>query len=307
MILFFVFFISCTGTLSLGGSEAGNPPTSSNRSVLGNVTATSNSSTSFLTANAAGCEADLVIAFDSTGGMTEAEAGSDCSFDLNLATGKAYEIEFYLNNEFVAYLVMMNDDSILETQVMIVSPDDDSINLGHITIIDFQAFPENQPATQNDIDDDGIFDFDDEDDDGDGRFDNEEEDCDLDGFLDDFDDFFSDGFNCADGDDFAPEVIDVVPWNDEEFVPLDQEVLVLFSCDIDFTTVNSSTFQIKDPLNNTTSCTYDIDGNDLIICNHDGDPFDNDTEYTATINGVKCLDGQTIPTIAWSWNTGADL
>lgn len=301
-----LLFLACG---NLGGSEAGNPP-SSNRNVIGNLTSTASTSTSSfsrstLRASSDNCEADLVIAYDSTGDFVEAEAESDCSFDLDLVAGKGYEVEFYLNSIFVADLVFNNDDSSFESPVMIISGGEDAINLGQITFVGFQAFPEFEPATQNDQDGDGVFDFEDEDDNGDGTFDVDESDCDLDGFIDDFDDFFSDGFNCDDDDDSAvPEVLDINPWDRDSYVPLDELVMALFSCDINFDTVSTSSFKITDPLNNTISCNYSLDGGDVVVCEHDSDLFADDTEYTLTISGILCEDETIIPSVSITWNTG---
>jgi len=308
-----LFIIGC----GQGGSEAGNPPSS--RIVTGNLTSTASSSSSLSLLKyhtdpqsdtesnnlSDTCEADLVIAFDSAGGFTQASANADCSFDLSLETDKAYEVNFFLNDEFVAYLVMMNNDGDFDSPIMFVSEGDESINLGRITIIDFMAFPENQPASQNDRDRDGTFDFDDDDDDNDGRRDRDERDCDLDGFRDDFDDFFSEDFDCEGGDDTGPEILNVNPWDGEEFVPLDELVMVLFSCELNSDTVNATNFKVEDSLGNAITCNYLIDI-DIAICEHDADPFLDNTEYTATISGVKCSDDQTLPIVSWSWNTGAD-
>lgn len=162
------------------------------------------------------------------------------------------------------------------------------------------CFP-NEPAKQNDRDGDGVNDFEDTDDDDDGLSDDEEEDCDLDGFFDDSDD---DDSECdVDGDEETGELLEVEPDNNETFVELDEEIEARFDCEIDESTVNATTFSVTSATD-TITCSFDFSGSgEKIECEHDDDEFLPGTVYTATVDGVKCVDGTVVETESWSWTT----
>jgi len=310
LLLITLAILNCSNT-NLGGSEAGNPP-STIRTVKGNVSSTepnTTNATNFLV-NAVGdtCLADRMIAIDSSGTESETTVNESCNFTINLTVNKAYELNFFLNDEFIAFMIFQNKANAIITPVMILSASEIDMDLGQLTCNNFQCTPENEPASQNDQDMDGIFDFDDDDDDDDGELDDAERDCDLDGFIDDFDEAFDENFDCSDDGGTIADVLDVYPWDGDAYIDLTQEVFVLFSCVIDSNTVNSSTFVISDQSSNLISCDYQIDiEGDGISCLHDGDPFVFDEIYTATIDGIQCDDATPIPLVSWSWSTGANL
>jgi hypothetical protein len=169
---------------SQGGSEAGNPP-STTRSLIGNVAASST------------CQADEVIATDSTGVETTATPGSNCSFTLTLDIDNAYQLAFYLSSELLATMVFDNGGNNTESTTVIISAGTTDIDMGEILFSNSVAVPEFEPSTQNDQDDDGVDDYDDDDDDDDGIDDDDEEDCDEDGYSNDHDD----DDECEDDDD----------------------------------------------------------------------------------------------------------
>lgn len=174
-----LIFASCGGGNSTGGAEAGNPPSAGIRAVTGTLPQSSIAET---------CPADAVVATNSRAEATMADVESDCSFSLNLATGKAYTLGFVLGDEFIASMIFNNGSGMSGSMVMMVSEGDNPIELGLITFTNGNAFPGNEPSRQNDRDEDGRNDFEDEDDDDDDIADDEDnEDCDMDGFSDDMD------------------------------------------------------------------------------------------------------------------------
>lgn len=133
----------------------------------------------------------------------------------------------------------------------------------------------------------------------------------LDGYPDDYDDS-DDADACASGGDSSAAVLEVDPENDtdltddDDLVSLDKEVKIRFSCSLNTSTVNASTVDIASD-SHTVSCALSLSNNDTrITCDHDGDPFDANTVYTATLNGVECSNGDSIPTTTWSWKTETD-
>lgn len=310
----FVPLILCLGlsfcsSVNQGGSEAGNPPTSI-RTVKGNVSATETTSSSLVKYHAHDvgntCLADTLVAVDSSANEFETTVDAACNFSINLTINRAYELNFFLNEEFVAFMLFQNDSNAIITPVMILSASEDDMDLGVITFNNFECTPENEPASQNDQDLDGTFDFDDSDDDDDGTMDDDESDCDLDGFLDQFDDEFNENFDCdGEDDENIPDILDIYPWNGDEYIDLLGEVLMLFSCIIDPDTINASTFVITDPDDNQISCDYVANVFDNIIgCFHDSDPYIFDQTYTATVSGLECEDGTPVPDLSWTWFTG---
>ena len=172
--LIFLFGLAACSGASTGGAEAGNPPSA--RALAGT-----------LPLEESACQADGVVATDSSGETITADVASDCSFSIELTIGKAYVVSFIKSDSFVASMIFNNGPGTLPSSVLVVSSGEAAILLGNITITDGVATPENEPAEQNDQDEDGVDDFEDDDDDGDEVSDDEEEDCDLDGFTDGLD------------------------------------------------------------------------------------------------------------------------
>ena len=293
----FLFLSACAE--NEGGSEFGNP----SRPVMGTVVEDAGASLKKQTTG--GCPADQVIATDSSAQTTLASIDeTECSFDMELVVDRSYVISFVLGDEFVATLIVRKNSSSLRSNVVFIAQAALAMNLGNITIIDNEAFPENEPYSQNDQDEDGTDDFDDEDDDGDGILDDEEEDCDLDGFLDEDDE---DDLDCdedeGDEEDIAEFIVEVSPFNEEEFVDLDEEISVLFSCEVDEESVTEETFVVQSD-DDALSCEFEFsDSGEVVTCEHDDQDFLPDTIYTATVDGVTCEDGTGIEADSWSWTS----
>ncbi len=276
-----------------GGTEAGNPPDLPTRNVLGLI----NSIESALVKSATTCPADTVIATDALAQTTEGIIESDCSFTLPLSTGKAYALSMVNDGTFIASFLFDNSASLLQSPTFIISSGSDDIDLGNITILDGEAFPTLNPAQQNDQDGDGIHDYDDDDDDNDDIADDSEEDCDLDGYFDDYDDDVCD--ESEDSEDLAI-ALEVSPQSGKTDVSLDRDIEVRFGCTVNPAFVNASTFSLASASNVAVICTYEIDENE-VNCEHNN--FNSATRYTVTLNGLKCLSGDSIQGVTWSFTT----
>ncbi len=195
--IFFLFFIFLSftfcGTTStdnlLGGTEIGNPPISTQRYIVGSFSDEVSEPTLIKYTETIDCPADLVRATSTESITFEAEMTIDCSFILTVDIDTIYFLQFLLGEEVVATLEVDNNSLVLLSPNFIVSASDGPMDLGTITIEGTFAYPQNQPATENDQDGDGINDFDDDDDDGDGVAD---DDSDGDSFEDDVDNCVSD-------------------------------------------------------------------------------------------------------------------
>lgn len=295
---------ACTSTPAAdGGSEFGNPT----RPVTGRLTTASEGLA--LKSAVTDCPADTVIATDSLAQTVSASVETDCSFTLSLTVGKAYVISFSLGDVFVATLVLNNSPATLSSKTIIISEGESAIDLGMITISGKKALPESQAALQNDQDANGTSDFDDADDDGDGVPDEEEEDCDLDGFIDDYDDDISTCEDNGDDETDTARVVEVNPENDvdlddeEEFAELNDAVRARLNCEVDQSTVTETTFTVASGTH-TVACVFEFSGSgERIECGHGDDAFLPDTVYTATINGVACLDGRVVKATTWRFRT----
>lgn len=312
---FLKLFFSLTIPLSLsltscggasGGSEFGNPT----RAVTGAVATTSlseNTPLSFLISNAMAtetCPADAVIATDSQGEATTVTVEIDCSFSLDLTVNKAYAVSFVLNDEFVATLYVRNSSTGLKSSVFVLSDGETDIDLGDVIISDGEADPENDPAEQCDVDDDDIDDYDDTDDDGDGVLDDDEGDCDLDGYDDGYDE---EDDTCdtgeGDGDAVVGTILDVYPENEAEYIWLDEFVEVAFDCEINQDSVTAETFRVESDAD-AIACEFNFSESDSVVsCDHSDQGFLPATTYTATIDGVTCVDGTGVSVETWSWST----
>ncbi len=197
----FLSLQACSGNSLQGGSEVGNP---NYRDVTGEVSDTDVAQAFAFVRNAAAatdCPADQIIAVDAAAVATVEDIADDCSFALNLETGKSYSINFALEGNFVATMIFQATTT-TESTNFVLSDGATAVDLGVVVISGVFASPEANPYEQNDQDDDGINDFDDSDDDEDGVDDDEDYvDCDGDGFLDD-DECDSDEEEECEDDDF---------------------------------------------------------------------------------------------------------
>ncbi|MBI4411387.1 MAG: Ig-like domain-containing protein [Deltaproteobacteria bacterium] len=299
LFVFLTLFSACGG--SAGGSEFGNP----SRPVIGTVVDGGGGS-ALKKETGDSCPADTVIAVDSLGNTTTAEIDSVCDFEFDLTPGKAYVLSFTRGGVFVAFLVVQNSSATLESTIFYLADGEDPVHLGEILIADGKGRPANEPARQNDRDGNGRNDYDDDDDDGDGISDDDEEDCDLDGFLDDDDEDQSD---CGsdeeeDGDDETGgegDILQVDPRNGENNVNLTEEIEVRFDCTIDSSTVTAVTFRVESG-GDSISCEFESSDSEL-SCEHEDDPFQAETTYTVTVNGVACESGNPVETKSWSFTT----
>lgn len=297
LIVFSLFLIHCGGS-AIGGSEFGNPA----RGLKGLVVSAATGSLALKqnAANSNSCPADMVILTDSLLNTVSLEINSDCSFDDSIDVNQAYDVSFYKNDVFVASLEVTNGSSTLTTSIIYIADGSSDVDLGTITISGDKAIPENEAATQSDRDNDGVDDFDDDDDNNDGVNDEDETDCDLDGFFDEDDnssECASDSNENSSGTNST--VLEVAPRNNSVDVNLDKEIEVRFGCDVKASSVTSSTLSITSNTE-TILCSFELDGNEL-QCQHDDNLFVSGHLYSATINGIKCVDGTVINTVTWSW------
>lgn len=187
--LAFALHPNCGGESNLqGGAEAGNPPVAT-RTVTGSVPKTQTS----LVARADviiptfSCVADEVVATDSVGEATTENMDTDCTFSIELIVGEVYSFGFALKGSQVATMAFSHSSETLPTSVLAIGAGDAPLDFGRITIEGSSGYSETEPSTVNDLDEDGIVDYDDEDDNNNGIPDTHEEDCDLDGFWDVYD------------------------------------------------------------------------------------------------------------------------
>ncbi len=297
--LFICGLTACAGQID-GGSEVGNPT----RPVNGYLVADS-SEEAPATLMTTLCSADTVIAKNSLNEELTATVAEDCSFTLTLPADKAYAVNFYLADAFVAKLIVQNSLLTLESPVFVLSTADATMDLGAVTIVGKKAFPEFEPATQNDQNGNDVNDFDDVDDDGDGVNDDAEIDCDLDGFFDDLDD---DDDICLEIDigDEDSGIVEASPNSGELFVETDDEVSWRANCDIDINSVNGTTFVVASATD-VILCGYALsESNQEIECTHPDQDFLINTTYTATIAGILCTNGDVLTGISWSWTVDGE-
>ncbi len=306
MMITWLFLSQCGGS-SQGGTEAGNPPAS--RTVTGTVSPDS-SALQAASLSAADCGADTIIATDTSAQSTMASLDEDCVFTIDLSTGKAYALSFVLNDAFVASMIFTNSATLFESSYMLVSAGNGIVDLGMVSILSGIATPSNQPASFFDWDEDGSFDFDDEDDDNDGVADDDEEDCDLDGLDNDYDEDAceeeDEDDSSDDAEDALAEVLEVLPANDTTFtntsryVDLDQQVRLRFSCEIEPDSFDETTFEILSEDDEVIAWECEF-SDDEVECEHED--FEPLTIYTATVSGVLCDDGREVSAESWSWKT----
>lgn len=156
--------------------EAGNPPTPKKRALVGSVPADSDGA----------CVAEVVQAYDTDATILSGTVQEDCSFTLELKTGKVWGVRLLRDTDVFATLVFNNGTG--EDSYYYYTADASyGVDLGKTVVSGSSAKPGQEPSLQNDRDGDGSSDYADTDDDGDGVLDTAEPDCDSDGVIDDDD------------------------------------------------------------------------------------------------------------------------
>ncbi len=292
---------SCGG--NTGGSETGNPIDTSLRTFMGDLP---QNQTSAIKGTNLSCAADAIAAVDSVGTAVSSDVLADCSFEMRLPTGRAYSVILFNGGINTVSFAFVNGTGRLPSPVMYVSAGDLPIDVGNVTIAGGSATVAREPSEQNDRDSDSVADYDDPDDDNDGIIDEEEQNCDLDDFIDDDDEASPCTGAAAAG---TPQVLEVRPVNNEgidegtESVALDEPVEVRFSCAVDPASVNASTFRVASD-QGEIACTYETsDSGEQITCKHESREFAPVARYTATIDGIRCIGSDLLPTVSWSWMT----
>ena len=295
MLVSAIALLSACG--SMGGTEAGNPTDVPTAKVVGMLVTP--------------CAADTIAAVDSLAASRTSVVNAGCAFELTLPVDAAYRINLVQSGKAFAAVTFKNGPARLPSPVMFVSRGADRIDLGLVTIAGDVATPGEEPSMQTDRDGDGVNDYDDADDDNDSIEDVHEEDCDFDGFLNDDDEERS---TCSADQppvgDGTAGVFEVRPLNNEgiaedtEPVELTEVVEARASCVLDRSSVTSATFTVQSSLG-AIDCTFVYSSDDeQVTCRHDTMNFVAGVIYTATIDGVQCVDGTPLNTIAWSWKTG---
>lgn len=196
----------CELASELGGTSAGNPPTSTSTRTMTGQVEEEDSSTSSSASPAAlvrfldnpFCKADAVLATAVDGSVIEESIASDCTFTITLVTGTAYVITFEKSAGTVGTLLIQSGANSFLNAYVTLGEGDDPVDIGLVQFENNVARPQNEPFEQSDVDGDGEDDFTDADDNNDGVADLEDEDCDLDGLPDILDSNLED---CGDVDE----------------------------------------------------------------------------------------------------------
>lgn len=160
--------------------EAGNP-SAKPRKLEGEVEAEQT------TAVDEACSADGVEVYDTGETVNTATIEADCTFELEVAAGKAWGIRFFKDDVVVAVMTFNNGKGLSLAPVYYTSDSDTSVNIGQARFYDGVAYAQFEPSRQNDQDGDGTEDYYDTDDDNDSLLDTMETDCDADGVINDLD------------------------------------------------------------------------------------------------------------------------
>ena len=312
VISLFIPLLACKTTSTAGGTEAGNPPTMQ-RALQGEVPPDTSSSVMAslqlnLTTN---CVADTVIATPQTGDEVTSEIASDCSFSILLEVEKPYEISFERTGTLVGELSFLHNTDIFPTSFLILDEGTTAIDIGLVTFDDLTASPESEPATQVDQDGDGVADLDDPDDNGDSVTDVATTDSDYNGIFDPYE--TTPPVTPAPVDpeeEVLAAVLEVLPRNGaglgnlNKIVKLDAPIKARVDCAIDPQTVTAATFRVVDTGGNSVPCSYELSNNDKVVtCHHLEEDFLTLTTYTATLSGVRCMEGNLVTETSWSWFT----
>lgn len=302
------------GTLSQLSDGISNAANDGEWSISGSVNESANGASSVSKAvSSDGCVADQVIATDSQAETTTATVDENCAFTMTVPSGESYVVSFMLDGAFVGTLVFDSGIDGLTTSSLPLVTGSGDLELGTITMQGDLATPSQQPLDTIDRDADGVVDSEDPDDDGDNIPDDEELDCDYDGLVDDLD---PDVAAVCDTRNFEEEgwVVAIKPHYGQEDVSVYRTIRALLSCRVDPDTVDPDTFRVYAD-DHEVQCEYDF-GNwrrrphrhrrnhreierqvsplHIVKCRHYDDPFDTDTLYTVSIDGLECLDGRLI-------------
>lgn len=298
--------VACGGTGTTSTDQ--NSATSSAVTLSGSVASSSQNNSNLSKFLVQGCDADQVIATNSSAETVSAEVSDDCSFSLSLAIGESYSISFLEGGTFVASLVFDTGINGVSSSSLPVNDSGATVNLGSVTITGNVASAENEPLSQLDNDDDGIDDLSDTDDDDDGIEDTSEEDCDLDGVIDDFDDDDCGSVLAENsGDENTAGIYRVKPYNGNEEVDLNKKIRVTAACEVDSSTVTSENFKVVSDNGDEIACTYSIstseeNGFDHIKCEHDID-LEANMGYKIQFSGVQCLNGKDVQAFETEFTT----
>lgn len=296
--------------------------------VTGSVGSSSTTGKAVSSDTSSSCAADTVVATDTSGAETEASVASDCEFELTLQPDHNYTIVLFLSGTYVATLQFDSGAEGFPTTLLPAQRGVLILALGRISISGPVATPTNEPLDETDADDDGESDLADTDDDNDSIDDEEEADCDEDGLVDDLDD----DTTCTGNDpSFGGRILALRPiphaicrlLNEVGIelrfchrAPLKVPVTAWVSCRVDQSTVNSETFRVEAD-GHAVECHYRVKrwkgeklakhsgrkNHHLIRCWHRADPFESNTVYTATIEGVQCHNGELVKPRSWSFLT----
>lgn len=331
----------------LGGTSAGNPPTStSTRTMVGEVEEEDSSTSSSASPSALVrfldnpfCKADSVLATAVDGSVIEESIETDCTFTITLITGTAYVISFEKSAGTVGTLLIQSGANSFLNAYVTLGEGDDPVDIGLVQFDKNVARPQKEPFEQSDTDGDGEDDFADADDNNDGVADLEDEDCDLDGLSDALD---SDLEDCSDtdGDDAQDEgesgedvgestdsdedsedvpvqsaarILEVFPRHMAGIaspfpaVSLEETIQAHCNCDVDPASVDAMSFMVTDELGQEVECEYALDETDasVVIC-EPLLPLLPLGLYEVSVEGMTCLDGRTIGSRTWRWQTEAD-
>lgn len=288
--------LSSCGSPSLGGTEAGNPPDTV-RVVKGVVPH-----------NESGCSASRVVIADSAAQSATVDVDTACAFSIQATPERAQTLTLFAAETFVAMLTFSHHAALFESNVFVAGSGDDAIDLGSLTIDGTSARAAHEPATQNDLDGDGLVDFDDVDDDNNGVVDVDEQDCDLDGYFNSVD---LDNGTCDTVGDIGEiplqpgedAILEALPRKAATQIADDQPIKVRANCAIDPDSLSEATFNIDDATGAHVSCTTSLASDQHVaVCEHAA--LSAETTYTITVEGLSCVDhGDTIRTVTWHFST----
>lgn len=295
--------LAACGQVSTVGDPADADTSQGTRTITGTLEGGAGTSKA---ATSTGCEADTVIATATDGSTSSAAVDTTCNFSVSVDVGKSYVISFVLDGTFVATLIVDSGVAGFPVTEIQVGDGDATLELGSVTIEGTVATAANDPAEDSDTDGDEINDADDADDDGDDVPDEEE---------------------CEENDvEVQARVLRVQPRKGAEYVGPFRTVRALFSCRIDPETITPETFRVAAD-GDEIDCHYRYGRwhrpwwhhlskshralqkhlkrrrMHVVRCQHVEDPFQLNTTYTATIDGVRCLDGRAVAPSEWSWHT----
>lgn len=317
--------IGCSGAGSVSGAAA-SESSATTREITGNVGSgtTSQSVSKALRSTApagADCAADTVTASDSDGTQISADVDAACDFRLGVDPEQSYRVAFERNGSFVGTLTFDSGADGTMSAMVPRGPRRIALELGRITFSGSMGMPEFNPLASNDADDDGDVDLVDRDDDNNAVDDEDEPDCNHDGMPDGMQPehvrIRAEAESTADAR--TARILQVKPdaWIGEP-VGLKRIVKIMASCRIAADSVTAETFTVTTADgSDEIACDFSYGfwrpaprfleqrlprPRQIVKCRHSED-FAANTEYTATIRGLTCLDGTPVENISWSWTT----